>query len=364
MATEPLPTGTAEAGAISQAELALAARNHGMPLEGLAYDVTPVGMHYLLIHYDVPRVDPASWRLELDGAVTRPLSLSLDELKARPQTTSAVTFECAGNGRALLDPRPISQPWLLEAVGTGEWTGTSLAALLDDAGVSDDAVEVLFTGLDRGVEGEEEQLFQRSLSLADARRDEVLLAWGLNGGPLPPQHGFPLRLVVPGWYGMTNVKWLARISVLEEPFTGYQNARGYRMRQDPDEQGTPVSRMTVRSLMVPPGIPDFATRKRFAGSGEQLVEGRAWSGQGSVGSVEFSDDGGATWQPAAVEAAGGEHAWARWTARWQPEGPGDYELCCRASDSAGNVQPDTAPWNLGGYSNNAVQRVQVTVRAD
>ena len=357
------PPGTADASAVSPAELALAARNHGMPLEGLGYDVTPVGMHYLLIHYDVPRVDAASWRLEIDGAVEGPMSLSLDELQQRPAVTSEVTFECAGNGRALLDPRPISQPWLLEAVGTGSWTGTSLKQLLDEAGVAGNAVEILFTGLDRGVEGEIEQQFQRALSLEDALRDEVMLAWALNGAPLPPQHGYPLRLVVPGWYGMTHVKWLARITVLDEPFTGYQNARGYRLRQDPDEQGDPVSRMAVRALMVPPGIPDFATRRRFANAGETLtVEGRAWSGSGTVEAVEVSDDGGATWQPADLAPQRGAHAWRGWQFQWSPRTPGDYELRCRATDSAGNAQPDDAPWNLGGYANNAVQRVPVTVR--
>jgi sulfane dehydrogenase subunit SoxC len=356
------PPGTADASAVSPEELALAARNHGMPLEALTYDVTPVGMHYLLTHYDVPRVETATWRLEVDGAVERPMSLSLGDLRGRPAVTDDVTFECAGNGRALLDPRPISQPWLLEAVGTASWTGTPLSGLLAEAGVAGDAVEVLFTGLDRGVEGEIEQTFQRALPLADALHDEVLLAWGLNGVPLPPQHGFPLRLVVPGWYGMTNVKWLARITVLDEPFTGYQNARGYRIRQDADEDGTPLSRMVVRALMVPPGIPDFATRRRFAPLAEQTIEGRAWSGQEAIESVEVSSDGGATWQPADLEPAAGAHAWRHWTFRWHPAAPGDYELCCRATDAAGNRQPDAAPWNLGGYANNAVQRVPVTVR--
>jgi sulfane dehydrogenase subunit SoxC len=356
------PEGTAEAGVISQEELALAARNHGMPLEALAYDVTPVGMHYLLTHYDVPHVDPATWRLEIDGAVDHPMTLSLDELRERPEVTSAITFECAGNGRALLDPRPISQPWLLEAVGTGSWTGTPLASLLAQAGVPEGAVEVLFTGLDRGVEGDIEQSFQRSLPLAEVFSDEVLLAWGLNGAPLPPQHGFPLRLVVPGWYGMTNVKWLSRITVLDQPFSGYQNARGYRIRQDADEAGTPVTRMTVRSLMVPPGIPDFATRRRFAPDAEQTIEGRAWSGQGTIESVEVSSDGGATWQAADLAPEQDEHAWRGWSFSWRPQGPGEYELCCRARDSAGNQQPLAAPWNLGGYANNAVQRVPVTVR--
>ena len=351
----------ASAGQITPEELQLATRNHGQPLEGLRHPITPVGMHYLLIHYDVPRVDAAAWRLEVGGAVERPLSLSLDDVRGRRAITAPVTFECAGNGRALLDPRPLSQPWLLEAVGTGAWTGTSLADLLAEAGVADDAVEVLFTGLDRGVEGEIEQCYARSLPVAEARREEVLLAWGLNGAPLPPQHGFPLRLVVPGWYGMTNVKWLSRITVLREPFAGYQNARGYRLRQTADEEGEPVARMMVRALMVPPGIPDFATRRRFVASGTQRLEGRAWSGSGDIAAVEVSADGGATWEPAELGASAGPHAWRRWTFEWTPRSVGEYELCCRATDTAGNRQPAAPPWNLGGYANNAIQRIPVTV---
>jgi sulfane dehydrogenase subunit SoxC len=359
--TVTIATETAGTSSITPQELRLAARNHGMPLEALAFDVTPIGLHFLLIHYDIPRADPGAWRLAIDGAVERPMSLSLEQLRGRLTVTSAVTFECAGNGRALLDPRPVSQPWLLEAVSTGSWTGTPLALLLADAGIADGAVEVLFTGLDRGVEGEIEQSYQRSLPLGDAQREEVLLAWALNGTPLPPQHGFPLRLVVPGWYGMTNVKWLSRITVLDRPFTGYQNARGYRLRQKPGEDGVPVSRMTVRALMVPPGIPDFATRRRFANLTAQTLEGRAWSGSGAIEAVEVSTDGGATWQPAELGSPAAPHAWRRWTFQWRPRAAGDYELCCRAADSAGNCQPIAAPWNLDGYANNAVQRIPVTV---
>ena len=264
-----------------------------MPLEALSYDVTPAGLHYLLIHYDIPVVDPADWRLSVTGRVARELSLSIDDLRERPAVTLAVTMECAGNGRAQLSPRPLSQPWLLEAVGTAEWTGTPLRGLLDEAGVGDDAVEVAFRGLDRGLEGGEEQLFERSLPLDAALGEDVLLAYAMNGQPLPPQHGFPLRLVVPGWYGMTSVKWLERISLLDRPFEGYQQARGYRVRQAPDEQGEPVSRMQPRSLIVPPGIPDFATRARTLAPGPCTVRGRAWSGFGSVERVEVSSDGGA-----------------------------------------------------------------------
>src|SRR4051812_27130830 len=330
------PAGTADATAVSPEELALAARNHGMPLEALAYDVTPVGMHYLLTHYDVPQVDAATWTLEVDGAVEQPMSLSLADLRERPEVTSDITFECAGNGRALLDPRPISQPWLLEAVGTGSWTGTPLSALMAEAGVPEGAVEVLFTGLDRGVEGDMEQTFQRSLPLAEAFRDEVMLAWGLNGGPLPPQHGFPLRLVVPGWYGMTNVKWLSRITVLDQPFEGYQNSWSYRLRQTPDDVGDPVSRMKPRALMVPPGIPNFGTRARHAGPGPHAITGRAWSGHGEIARVEVSDDGGGTWHEAQLGDQVSRWGWTAWSWEWNPGAPGDYELCCRASDSAGN----------------------------
>jgi sulfane dehydrogenase subunit SoxC len=214
-------------------ELRLAARNHAMPLEALRYPVTPVGLHYLLTHYDIPAVDPDDWRLEIGGSVERPLSLSLADLRARDAVTVPVTLECAGNGRARLEPRPLSQPWLTEAVGTAEWTAVPLAPLLADARLRDDAIELLFTGLDRGIEGGVEQLYERSLPRAEALGPDALLAYAINGRPLPPQHGAPLRLVIAGWYGMAHVKWLAAITALTEPFEGYQNKVGYRLYAAP-----------------------------------------------------------------------------------------------------------------------------------
>jgi DMSO/TMAO reductase YedYZ molybdopterin-dependent catalytic subunit len=276
--------------------------------------------------------------------------------------TRAVTLECAGNGRALLEPRPVSQPWLLEAVGNAEWTGTPLRGLLEEAGVGDGAVEVLFTGLDRGVEGEVEQDYERSLPLAEAMGENVLLALEMNGGPLLPQHGYPLRLVVPGWYGMTHVKWLSRITVLAEPFEGYQQAHGYRLRSDPDEAGEPVTRIRPRSLMVPPGIPDFFTRRRIVDAGPHVMRGRAWSGVGPIDRMEFSDDDGRTWWDVHLGALPRDpFAWRGWSVEWQAL-PGDRVLCCRATDATGATQPLDPPWNVGGYANNAVQRVPITVR--
>ena len=342
---------------ISLEELQLAARNHGMPLEALRHEITPLGLHYLLIHYDIPVVDAGSWRLAVGGRVERSLELSLDDLQARETVTMPITMECAGNGRAQLEPHVVSQPWLAEAVGTAEWTGTPVAALLAEAGVAAGALEVVFTGLDRGVEGGVEQLYERSLSLADA--EGGLLAWACNGEPLPPQHGFPLRLVVPGWYGMTSVKWVQRITVVAEPFEGYQMVTGYRLRRDEDDPGTPVTRIEPRSLMVPPGIPDFMTRRRFLSPGPVRLEGRAWSGWGPIERVEVSVDGG-DWAAAELGSPPGPSAWAPWWAEWEAT-EGDHELRVRATDATGRRQPEAPPWNVGGYANNAVQRVAVTV---
>ncbi len=204
----PAPSAAPTDGPLTFEELQLAGRNRGMPLEALRYDVTPTGLHYLLVHFDIPAVDPNDWRLQVGGLVDRQLDLSLDDLRSRPRRTIPVTLECAGNGRARLRPRPLSNPWLFEAIGTAEWGGTPLAPILDEAGIRDDAVELVFTGADRGVQGGVVHDYERSLSLAEARRAEVLLVDEMNGAPLQPQHGFPLRLLVPGWYGMTSVKWL------------------------------------------------------------------------------------------------------------------------------------------------------------
>jgi sulfane dehydrogenase subunit SoxC len=343
-------------------ELQLAARNHGLPLEALRHPITPVGLHYLLIHFDIPHVDEQTWRLDVGGRVARPLSLTLQELKSRPARTLAVTMECAGNGRALLSPHVVSQPWLAEAVGTAEWTGTPLAPILEDAGMLDDAREVVFTGLDRGVQGDVEHLYERSLALDQALRDEVLLAYAVNGAALPPQHGFPLRLVVPGWYGMTHVKWLRSIVVVAEPFRGWQQEVSYRIKDSEEDPGRPVTRMLPRSLMIPPGIPDFLSRARHLEPGRCLLEGRAWSGWGPIERVELSVDGGRTWGEASLGEPVSDFAWRGWTFTWEAE-PGEHELSCRATDAAGNTQPSQAEWNFDGYCNNAVQRVRVLVSA-
>jgi DMSO/TMAO reductase YedYZ molybdopterin-dependent catalytic subunit len=346
-------------GPLLMEELQLAFRNRGMPLEAMRYDITPTGLHYLVVHWDIPPADPAGWRVGIGGRVHRPLDLTLAEIMSRPSRTIPVTLECAGNGRGWLSPRPASLPWLGEAIGTAEWTGTPLRGLLEDAGLGDDALEVVFRGSDRGIQGDTDQTYARSLAVAEAMRPDVLIAYAMNGEPLQPQHGAPLRLIVPGWYGMTSVKWLTSIEAVTEPFDGFQQAVAYRYQTDAEDAGEPVSRMRVRALMVPPGIPDFFSRLRFVDAGRVTLSGRAWSGHGPVERVQVGIDG--RWEDAALGAPVGEFAWRSWTFEWDAV-PGEHELACRATDAAGDVQPSEPHWNYQGMGNNVVQSTTVTVR--
>ena len=354
-------SGLAQTDGLYTEELQLALRNHGMPLEALRYPITPTGLHYLLIHYDIPEVNAEQWRLKITGLVGKPLELTLDEIKKRPRLTMPVAMECAGNGRALFAPRRISQPWLLEAIGNSEWTGTPLRGILQDAALSSAAIEIVFTGLDQGVEGEQIQFYQRSLTVDEAMRDEVLLVYEMNGEPLPPQHGYPLRLLMPGWYGMASVKWLDRIEAVAEPFQGYQMTRAYHYTRTADGPGEAVTLIRARALMIPPGIPDFMTRNRLVDAGAVTLTGKAWAGRVGVSDVEVSVDGGATWSKAELGESESPYSWRTWTFLWNAT-PGEQVLLVRAIDADKNTQPIDQEWNFGGCGNNGVQRVNVIVR--
>ena len=357
----PAPRRRHTTGDFAREEVALANRNSGLPLEALRHDVTPVGLHFLLTHFDVPFVSSAEeWRLDIGGCVHTPLSLSYAEVRAFPAKTLRVTLECAGNGRANVVPRWQTQPWEYGAVGTAEWTGTPLRHLLEQAGLKPDAVDVAFFGTDRGFDAGIEHDYGRSLAPALAMDDNVLVAWAMNGAALPPQHGFPLRLMVPGWYGMASVKWLRRVEVLAGRFDGYQQVANYMYRQQAGEAGTPVTTMRVKSLMVPPGIPHWYSRRRIVERGPVDLVGRAWSGGGgAVAAVAVGVDG--IWNEAALDPPQGAYAWRGWRYRWDAI-PGEHVLECRATDVNGRTQPLDPPWDHNGMGNNAVHRVHVTVR--
>ena len=371
-------------------EVRLANRNSGIHLEMLRHDVTPIGMHYLLSHFDVPYVtDENDWSLELKGLIGKPRKLGLRELRQLPFQERAVTLECAGNGRALLRPRWSSMAWTCEAVSTARWGGTSLSALMERLEPQAGADTVVFCGADRGVDGGHLHAFERSLSLKQIAATDVMLVWQINGQPLPPQHGFPLRLIVPGWYGMASVKWLREIRFTDKPFQGYQQVKTYHYRESDEDKGTPITDMRVKSLMVPPGLPDWYTRNRLLASGSVELHGRAWTGGGrrvrrvevSVQKIDSSQNAktgdieaataasvnAATpeldWHLATLAAGDEPYAWAGWSWLWDAE-PGHFRLRCRATDDQGDVQPLLARWDRGGFGNNVVQTVDVWVEKE
>lgn len=331
--------------------------NAEAPDAALAEAITPAPSAYVRTNFGVPML-PADHQIVIDGAVARPITVTIDALRARVQRTVRATMECAGNDRLDMRPLPVGEPWQHGAVSTLEWSGVSLAELLAEAGVQADAVEVLVTGADRGprddAEGDERVhgvRFARSLPLADALRPETLLALAMNGTPLTPDHGAPVRLAVPGWYGMASVKWVTRITVLTAPFTGYFQRQRYVY--DDGASVTAVQRMRVKSVIVSPA--DGAATSRAV-----TVTGWAWSGDGAIARVEVGLDGGNDWREATLGAAASAHAWTPWSCAVTLPRAGRFVLRSRATDATGATQPDQIHWNRLGYGNNAVRQVVIT----
>ena len=320
---------------------------------------TPPGAFYTRSHFlPTPVLAAQDWHLSIEGAVERPLALTLAELQALPSHTVIATLECAGNNRSVLDPPADGIQFGCGAVSTAEWRGVSLATVLQEAGLRSDAQEVLGEGTDRGHEKSlgREIPFERSLPLAKALDPDTLLAYEMNGQPLPHEHGFPARLIVPGWYGMASVKWLTTLQVLDQPYTGFFQKTKYSY-EVPGQASTPVRTMRVKATFAQPADGDTVP----AGV-PVTVRGYAWSGEAAVSRVAVSTDGGASWQDAGLAAAPGQWAWCEWSLDWTPGVAGAATLLVRATDAAGNVQPLDVPWNRLGYGNNGVQQITVNAR--
>lgn len=310
---------------------------------------TPRGRHYVRSHFATPR---SPRELVVDGAVRRRLRLRLpnDVRALGGERTLAVTLECAGNGRAFLDPTVPGEQWRLGAVGTAAWTGVPLARVLAEAVPSPDAVEVLCAGADAGEvrDAGGPIAFERSLPLDLARDEDVLLAYAMEGEPLASEHGAPLRLVVPGWYGMASVKWLARLSLLDRPFRGFYQSDRYVI------DGRPLGEIEPRAIIVSP-----REGQRIAPGGH-VVRGFAWAGRTAIRSVEASADGGRSWTPARLGPAISSYAWREWEWDWDAR-PGHAVVLVRATDDRGRTQPSIPRRNPLGYANNAIRAVRFTV---
>jgi DMSO/TMAO reductase YedYZ molybdopterin-dependent catalytic subunit len=301
--------------------------------DALALLITPAGQRFLRCHFPVPELgDDHAVRIE--GAVTNPRVLTVEQLRALPAVTQTILTECAGNGRATLLPRVSGEQWNSLALSVAQWTGVPLRGLLE---LRETAVEVLFTGADGGE-------YQRSLPREVAMDPATLLAYEMNGTPIPPEFGGPVRLVVPGWYGMASVKWVDRIEAVEQPFQGEFQSRRYVY-----EPGVPVTRIRIKSMFTE--VPEVV---RAGAPGR--ISGLAWGGEG-VGRVDVEIDGDLL--QARLVGPALPHAWRRFELDWTPRTPGRHVLVCRATDIQGESQPDEPEWNELGYGNNAAQRIEL-----
>lgn len=329
--------------------------NAEAPLEALAGEVTPTHLHFVRSNFALPAHDGT---LEIGGAVANPTTVTLDDLRAMPAVERVVTMECAGNGRLAQTPLPTGEPWGHLAVSTARWTGALLHEVLEQVRPLPEAVDVRFEGADHGPYHQFEDIaFVRALSLADAADPsaEVLIAYEMNGEPLSPDHGAPFRLVVPRWYCVASVKWLKRIDVLTEPYVG-EFQTGHYIYEWPDRGHEPVTHMRVRARISDPAPGAIIP------AGIYTVRGKAWSGTGPVTQVQVSLTGEGEWHDAHLEPAQCPYQWQNWSFDWEATTVRRHTLRARATDAAGNTQPDVPPWNRLGYGNNAVEVCFVDVR--
>jgi DMSO/TMAO reductase YedYZ molybdopterin-dependent catalytic subunit len=329
--------------------------NAEAPPEGLLGTITPTELHYVRSNFALPAHDG---NLVVGGAVAKPLTLTLDDLRALPAIERTVTLECAGNARLDMKPLPVGEPWGGYAVSTARWVGARLHQVLDAAQPAAAGVEVVFTGADHGPYYHYTDIrYIRSLplSLVADPASEILIAYEMNGEPLNPDHGAPFRLIVPHWFGVASIKWLSRMDVVTEPYQGEFQTSHY-MYEWADRPHESVSLMRVRARITDPApgatIP----------AGTYTVRGKAWSGTGPVTNVDISLTGEGEWLPAQLESPAGPYQWQDWSFTWQVPKPGRHSLRARATDAAGNVQPDVPPWNRLGYGNNAVEVIYVHAR--
>jgi DMSO/TMAO reductase YedYZ molybdopterin-dependent catalytic subunit len=320
--------------------------------------VMPNARFYIRNHFQIPNLDPTIFRLTVGGLVDRPLSFSLHDLHSMRSHTLIVTLECAGNGRTLFHPAIEGEKWNLGAVSTAEWTGVPLAEVLDRAGVRPGAREVLFRGADGENSGGDSGpiRFERSLQLDHARDNDPLLAYAMNGEPLPIQHGYPLRLIVPGWYAVASVKWLTEIELIDRPFAGHYQIDKYWYEWERNGQVVrePVTLQRVRALIIEPAP------NQQSCAGELAVRGVAWSGAAPIARVEVSVGGG-DWQEARLVSERKRYSWQWWELITRVQERGLLNLRVRATDLADRSQPERAEWNRQGYGNNAIQQVQVRI---
>ena len=327
--------------------------------------ITPNDKFYVRNHFPVPALEAKSWRLKIEGAVNKPFEISLDELTRLPSETRPITLECAGNGRVFLVPKVDGAQWQFGAVGNAEWTGVPLSALLQCAGVDPKTVDVVLAGADAGEVSKPSKPakpfhFARSVPLEYARGGGILLAYKMNGLPLPESHGFPLRAIVPGWFGMASVKWLSRIVATTQPYNGFFQSVDYAYWQhrDGNPVRVPVTEQQVKAQIARPTFAEVVSK-----GSSYRVFGAAWAGTSNIARVEVSTDDGKTFAAAKLLGEAVKYAWRLWEYDWRvPEAAGKYVLKVKATDDMGNTQPLERDKDRENYMINHVIPVVVHIR--
>ena len=334
------------------------------PLPNFNTWLTPNEVFFVRQHLPRPRVDEKSYRLSLNGRVTKSLDLALADLRTLPQYSVPATLECTGNARGLFRPRVPGIQWGRGAIGNAEWSGPRLSDVLKLAGASLDSAYVTFNGADTGVASTPD--FVRSLPMSKARHPSTLLALKMNGSVLPELHGFPLRLIVPGWDGTSWVKWVTTVSVANEADTGFFMNPAYRFPEHPVPPGAsanPADLRVIEGMPVKSFITSPADQEKIS-MAPLTFRGIAWAGEERITNVAVSLDGGSRWADAELSPQSLPYAWRLWSFRWQPQRTGYYSVLSRATDSAGRVQPVVATWNPSGYLYDAIDKIGVTVEGN
>jgi DMSO/TMAO reductase YedYZ molybdopterin-dependent catalytic subunit len=321
--------------------------NSETPLDIVRSWVTPTRLFFVRNHFNIPAQNEHTWRLQIDGCVEQPLVYQYDDLVAMPQRSVLATIECAGNGRSFLAKQVEGVQWGAGAIAHAEWSGVPLYLVLERAQLKPETLQVVFYGADQGTEGGHPDpiTFARALPLSKALHPDTLLAMHMNGEPLEPSHGFPVRLLVPGWYGVASVKWLARIEAVRRPFEGFFQTYKYTMRRRTEEgtQTVGIQAMAIKSEIIRP------REDEVLGLGPQRMFGLAWAGEESVARVEVSTDAGRSWSDAELLGPHAPYSWTLWEYMWQPGQTGTYTLLARATSASGKLQPrEHDPLN-GGY---------------
>ena len=337
--------------------------NLEMPFEQLDGFITPTKSFYVRTHFPIPKIDKNEWRLRIEGEVEKPFQIEYDELRKLESKKIPATLECAGNNRSFLEPKVKGVQWSLGGVGNAEWTGVPLSLLLERTGTKSTAREIILEGADRGqLEDPKsprgEIHFARSIPIAIA--SDVVIAYQMNGVDLPPEHGFPARAIVPGWYAVASIKWLQRIIATDKPFNGYYQTLDYALwnRDGAEAQLTPLAELQLKAEIAQPKPGDTV-----AANSNVRVHGAAWTGHGEIKKIEISADGGPTWKDAKLLGESKLNAWRLWEFDWKtPAKPGKAILIARATDSTGQTQPTERDWDRGTYMINHLLPIEVEVR--